>query len=69
LWRHDQDVVGSWVGEQRSAQTLLKFFRFFGPQRTRQLRFICSDLWRPYLEVVAQKAGQALHILDRFHVA
>lgn len=58
-----------WVGEQRSAQTLLKFFRFFGPERTRQLRFICSDLWRPYLEVVAQKAGQALHVLDRFHVA
>ena len=33
------------------------------------MRFICSDLWQPYLEVVAQKAGQALHVLDRFHVA
>ena len=58
-----------WVGEQRTAKTLLKFFRFFGPQRARQLRFICSDLWWPYLKVIAKKAGQALHVLDRFHVA
>jgi len=58
-----------WVGEQRSAKTLLKFFHFFGPQRTRQLHFICSDLWRPYLKVIAKKAGQALHVVDRFHVA
>ena len=58
-----------WVGEQRTAKTLLKFFRFFGPERTRQLRFICSDLWPPYLKVIAKKAGQALHVLDRFHVA
>ena len=57
-----------WVGEQRTAKTLLKFFRFFGPERARQLRFICSDLWLPYLKVIAKKAGQALHVLDRFHV-
>ena len=56
------------MGEQRSAKALLKFFRFFGPQRARQLRFICSDLWWPYLKVIAKKAGQALHVLDRFHV-
>jgi transposase len=26
-------------------------------------------MWKPYLQVVARKAGQALHILDRFHIA
>jgi transposase len=25
-------------------------------------------MWQPYLKVVAKKAGQALHILDRFHI-
>jgi transposase len=25
-------------------------------------------MWRPYLKVVAKKAGQAIHILDRFHM-
>ena len=33
------------------------------------LLFICSDMWKPYLPVVAKKAGHALHILDRFHIA
>jgi transposase len=25
-------------------------------------------MWRPYLKVIAKKAGQAIHVLDRFHV-
>jgi len=57
-----------WVGVERTSQTLLRFFRFFGKERAAQLRFICSDLWQPYLQVVKKKAGQALHVLDRFHV-
>jgi len=58
-----------WVGEQRSAQTLRNFFACFGPERTQQVRCICSDLWQPYLDVIAQYARQALHVLDRFHMA
>ena len=57
-----------WIGQQRRAKTLLQFFRWFGPPRTAALRFICSDMWKPYLKVVAKKAGHALHILDRFHI-
>ena len=58
-----------WIGQERRVKTLLKFFRWFGPERTATLRFVCSDLWKPYLKVVAKKAGHALHILDRFHIA
>jgi transposase len=58
-----------WVGEGRGALTLRNFFHFFGAARARQLRCLCSDLWQPYLEVIAQYAPQALHVLDRFHVA
>ena len=32
------------------------------------LRFVCSDMWRPYLNVIAARAGHALHVLDRFHI-
>ena len=56
-----------WVGLERTSKTLLQFFRFLGPERSAQLRYICSDLWKPYLKVVKKKAGQALHVLDRFH--
>ena len=57
-----------WIGRERKVKTLMGFFRWFGPERSAALAFICSDMWRPYLRVVARKAGQALNILDRFHL-
>lgn len=49
-------------------KSLLRFFRWFGQERSQGLRFICSDMWKPYLKVIAKKAGQATHVLDRFHI-
>lgn len=57
-----------WVGKDRTVRTLLRFFRWFGKERSSQLRFVCSDMWQAYLKVIAKKAGQALHILDRYHM-
>ena len=25
-------------------------------------------MWKPYLKVIAEKAGKAVHVLDRFHI-
>jgi len=58
-----------WIGGKRRAKTLLGFFRWFGKERTAALRFICSDMWKPYLKVIAKKATRAIHVLDRFHIA
>ena len=57
-----------WVGQERKAKTLLRFFHWFGKERSAALKFICSDMWQPYLKVVAKKASQAIHVLDRFHI-
>jgi transposase len=57
-----------WIGQKRTEKTLRRFFDEFGEERSRALRFICSDMWKPYLRVIAQKAGQAIHVLDRFHI-
>jgi len=57
-----------WVGPKRTARTLLRFFRWLGKERTAQLQFVCSDMWKAYLKVVAKKASGALHVLDRFHI-
>ena len=57
-----------WVGADRKAKTLLRFFRFLGKTRTSQLQFVCSDMWQAYRKVIAKKASQAVHVLDRFHV-
>ncbi|MBN2492404.1 MAG: transposase, partial [Planctomycetes bacterium] len=43
-------------------------FRWFGRERSRLIEFVCSDMWQPYLKVIAKKAGQAVHVLDRFHI-
>ena len=57
-----------WVGQDRTVKTLLEFFRWFGKERSAALRFVCSDMWRPYLKVLAKKASEAIHVLDRFHI-
>ena len=57
-----------WVGKDRKTKTLLRFFRWLGKERSADLRYVCSDMWKPYLKVIAKKAGQAVNVLDRFHI-
>lgn len=57
-----------YMAPKRNVKSLLGFFRMIGKDGCGQLKFICSDMWKPYLKVIKKKAPQALHILDRFHV-
>ena len=57
-----------WIGKERTENTLRQFFRFLGKERSAALKFVCTDMWQPYLNVVKEKAEQALLILDRFHI-
>ena len=57
-----------WVGPRRTQATLRRGLAALGKEVVGGLRFVCSDLWRPYLNVIAAQAGQALHVLDRFHI-
>jgi transposase len=57
-----------WVGKKRTQATLRRGLAALGSEVVGGLRFVCSDMWRPYLNVIAAKAGQALHVLDRFHI-
>ena len=56
------------VGKGRSKRTLQHGLKALGPAVVQGLRFVCSDMWKPYLEVIAAQAGQALQVLDRFHI-
>ena len=56
-----------WIGEDRKTETLESFFDFFG-DKADQLRYVCSDMWKPYLDVLRRRASGALHILDRYHI-
>jgi len=57
-----------WIGKARTAKTFLRFFRMLGKERSAKLKFICSDMWKAYLKVIAKKAPLAVHVLDRFHI-
>ena len=57
-----------WVGMRRSQATLRRGLKELGPEVVKGLRFVCSDMWAPYLKVLAAEVGQALHVLDRFHI-
>jgi transposase len=57
-----------WVGKRRTQATLRRGLKALGTEVVQGLRFVCSDMWRPYLGVIAAQANQALHVLDRFHI-
>jgi transposase len=57
-----------WVGRRRTQATLRRGLATLGPEVLQGLRFVCSDMWRAYLSVVASRLPQALHVLDRFHI-
>src|ERR1700676_3009814 len=57
-----------WIGKRRAKATLRRGLKALGPEFVKGLRFVCSDMWKPYLKVIAAQAGQALHVLDRFHI-
>ncbi len=57
-----------WVGQHRQQKTLEDFFDWFGKHRSASWQVVCSDLWKPYLTVVADRASQAVRVLDRFHI-
>ena len=57
-----------WVGQHRRIKTLESFFDWFGARRAEQLQVVCSDMWKAYLRVAAQRAGNAVRVLDRFHI-
>jgi transposase len=57
-----------WVGRRRTQAALRRGLSVLGPAVVSGLRFVCSDMWRAYLKVIAVKAPRALHVLDRFHI-
>ena len=51
-----------WIGKERKAKTLLRFFHEFGKERTADIRVVCSDMWNHIFKVIAKKAVNAVNI-------
>jgi transposase len=57
-----------WVAGERTEESLRGFFRCLSEAERQSVRFVCSDMWQPYLNVIAEQLQQAVHVLDRFHI-
>jgi transposase len=57
-----------WVGVDRTEEALQEFFDVLGEQVLPTLRYVCSDMWKPYLATIRERAGEAVHVLDRYHI-
>jgi transposase len=57
-----------WVAQERTEQSLRGFFQFLSAEARLSIRFVCSDMWQPYLNVIGEQVKQVVHVLDRFHI-
>jgi len=57
-----------WVGQDREEESLRGFFREVPASAYQGLRYVCSDMWKPYLNVLGEYVKHAVHVLDRFHI-
>ena len=56
------------VLKDRKEEVLKSFFNELGEQWCSKIKVVCSDMWKPYLNVVKSTLPNALNILDRFHI-
>jgi transposase len=56
------------VAQERTEASLRSCLDGLGETACKQVCFVCSDMWQPYLKVIAERLGNAIHVLDRFHV-
>jgi len=56
------------VATERTDASLRTCLDGVGEAACSRVRYVCSDMWQPYLKVIGERLGQAVHVLDRFHV-
>ncbi len=56
------------VTKERTKESLNEFFDEFGEERSSKIKYVCTDMWKNYLTVIAERIPNALNILDRFHI-
>jgi transposase len=58
-----------WVGRDRDAATMERFFAWLGPRRARAIHTVCCDMWSIYIDAIARHLPRAALVFDRFHLS
>jgi len=56
------------VVQKRTIKSFLLALRELGKDNLSQIKYVCSDMWPAYLNVIKKKLPNAIHVLDRFHI-
>ena len=60
-----------WVGKNRTKKTLRRFFADMwniNRQFRKNIKVVCTDMWKAYLHVIKEKVPNAINVLDKFHI-
>ncbi len=57
-----------WIGQQRKARTLSRFFNQLTSAQRKALEAIAMDMWDPYIKAVQKKVPHVKIVFDLFHV-
>ena len=60
-----------WVGKKRTMKTLRRFYAdmwHIDRSFRKNIKVICSDMWKAYLRVIKEKTPNAINVLDKFHI-
>jgi transposase len=57
-----------WVGEARKRETLDRFFKELGIEKSWAIRIIVCDMWDPYISSIQANTDASI-VFDKFHIA
>jgi transposase len=57
-----------WIGENRHAASMDRFFEWLGKRRARSIWVVCCDMWAIYPDAIRPHLPWARIVFDRFHV-
>jgi transposase len=44
-----------WIGKDRTVESFEQFFTLIGKPLSESVKFVCSDMWKPYLRVIRER--------------
>lgn len=44
-----------WVGKERATESFERFFTLIGKELAAKVEFVCSDMWKPYLQLLSSQ--------------
>jgi len=56
------------VRQERTEASLSSFFSLLDAETIKGIKYVCTDMWPPYLKVLRERATGTMNILDRSHI-